>query len=441
MKIICFLAFEKSAIFLSYLCYADKTMITLGIETSCDETALCLLETRGEPTNQSSALGQPLDLEYRVLAHIVHSQIDIHSKYGGVFPMMAKREHAKRLAPLLEQTITESKIGTKIFEATTAALENVQKICGEHDEELYQSIAHSTLIKEKPAIDRIAVTFGPGLEPALWVGINFANALTALWNVPVVGVNHMEGHIVAGLLPKTETKYAFEKLIDCHFPAIAFLASGGHTEIIYIKEIGDYKILGATRDDAIGEAFDKVARMLELPYPGGPKISRLAEKERSTPTPKLRSAIKEAKRKEEGINLPRPMIDSDNLDMSFAGLKTAVLYELRKHDVIDESLKKEMAREFEDAVTDVIVSKLERAFDEHEANTLIVGGGVFANKHILSACKALADRRGLAFLPPAPGLSGDNALMIAMASALSKNDHTETTTKSLLSATGNLKLQ
>ena len=431
-------------------------MITLGIETSCDETALCLLETKGE---------YPA-LEYRVLSHIIHSQAEMHSKYGGVFPMMAKREHAKRLAPLLEQVIKESKIETGSFEASRADLENIKKICGEHDDDLYHSIIGSSLIKVRPAIDRIAVTAGPGLEPALWVGINFANALASLWKVPESGVNHMEGHIVASLLPKTETKYAFESLIECSFPAIAFLISGGHTEIIYIKEIGDYKVQGATRDDAIGEAFDKVARMLGLPYPGGPEISKLAEMKREEV--KIQKTKVEGKEIRSGaigrdrgslmsatarvgeifqqknvrapetlpsrsldinqrITLPRPMINTDTLDMSFAGLKTAVLYELRKHEKIDEPLKKEMAREFEDAVTDVIIAKLERAFDAHEANTLIVGGGVLANKHILEACKAFALRRTITFLPPAVGLSGDNALMIAMASAINGKSMPSTT--------------
>jgi N6-L-threonylcarbamoyladenine synthase len=432
-------------------------MITLGIETSCDETALCLLETKGD---------YPA-IEYRVLSHIIHSQAEMHSKYGGVFPMMAKREHAKHLVPLLEQAIKESGIATESFGASSADLENIKKICGDHDEDLYRSILNSSLIKGKPAVDQIAVTAGPGLEPALWVGINFANALSSLWKVPAIGVNHMEGHIVASFLPKTETKYAFEKLIECSFPAIAFLASGGHTEIVLVKGVGNaspqeskYKILGATRDDAIGEAFDKIARMLGLPYPGGPEISRLAEMERKentatdtgtflglrnsrreiaavspaghsshTPPTQAISARSNSPRPSESsvssaanasfhIKLPRPMINTDTLDMSFAGLKTAVLYELRKHEKIDELLKKEVAREFEDAVTDVILAKLEKAFDEHSANTLIVGGGVLANKHILEACKSFALRRGIAFLPPAVGLSGDNALMIAMASAI-----------------------
>jgi len=417
-------------------------MITLGIETSCDETALCILETKGEyPAT-----------EYRVLSHIIHSQIDVHSKYGGVFPMMAKREHAKRLVPLLEKTIEESGVGSKAFDVSPELLQSARKICGEHDAELYRSLAVSSLIKEKPAIDRIAVTHGPGLEPALWVGINFGNALSALWNIPVVGVNHMEGHIVAALVPKTDAKYAFEKLIECRFPAIAFLASGGHTEIIYMKKISEYETLGATRDDAIGEAFDKVARMLGLPYPGGPEISRLAEIERKEQG--VNSKNEDKKEKDKGyrvkelisqhsyqtIFLPRPMIDADTLDMSFAGLKTAVLYELRKHEKIDEQLKGEMAREFEDSVTDVIISKLERAFDGRAAHTLVVGGGVFANRHILEACKTFALARGLDFLPPAVGLSGDNALMIAMASVLSKTGNDKDVVRAPSSANGNLRL-
>ncbi|MDR3558746.1 MAG: hypothetical protein P4L61_04405, partial [Candidatus Pacebacteria bacterium] len=302
-------------------------MIILGIETSCDETSICLLETRGS---------YPA-LEYKVLSHIIHSQIDIHAKYGGVYPMMAKREHAKRLAPLLEQAVKESEIGTEQFDASQADLENIKKICGEHDGDLCNSILNSSLVKEKPAIDRIVVTHGPGLEPALWVGINFASAIGSLWKIPVTGMNHMEGHIVASLVQDVETKYSFEKLKECSFPAIAFLISGGHTEIVYIKEIGracrqagDYKVLGQTRDDAIGEAFDKVARMLGLPYPGGPEISKLAEEERE--------ALDSRSLHKRAIIFPRPMIDSKTLDMSFSGLKTAVLYELRKHETIDEEL-------------------------------------------------------------------------------------------------------
>jgi N6-L-threonylcarbamoyladenine synthase len=233
----------------------------------------------------------------------------------------------------------------------------------------------------------------------------------------------------------TETNYSFEKLIECPFPAIAMLVSGGHTEIVLVKEIGGYEVLGQTRDDAIGEAFDKVARMLGLPYPGGPEISRLAETERS----KEKELVPGVEGHNEGhmkIIFPRPMIDADTLDMSFSGLKTAVLYELRKHETIDAPLQEEVAREFEDAVTDVLISKLERAFDAHEARALIAGGGVMANKHILAACTYFADRRGVAFLPPARGLSGDNALMIAIAGTF----HTEKIEVEKMRAQGNLSL-
>jgi N6-L-threonylcarbamoyladenine synthase len=444
-------------------------MITLAIETSCDETSICILETRG----------QYPAIEYRVLSHIIHSQVDIHAKYGGVFPMMAKREHAKRLVPLTLNALQESNIGGKSFEASTDAIDNVRKICGEHDAELCEMLLKSNLAQEKLAIDRIAVTMGPGLEPALWVGVNFANALSALWNIPVTGENHMEGHIVAALVPKGETKYTFMKLNECAFPAIALLLSGGHTEIVLVKGVGDYSVIGRTRDDAVGEAFDKVARMLGLPYPGGPEISKLAEMERNL------VSKGEASSRDEGdlrarlartrgifqqknirapkaleslslpdkITLPRPMIDSGDLDMSFAGLKTAVLYKLRDQTKITPEItpeiKAEMAREFEDAVADVIVAKLEIAFDQNPALALIGGGGVMANAHIRRACEKFAADRGIPFFPPGPGLSGDNAFMIALSSVLAtplapnfsaQNKKPSDLSEGLLKASGNLSL-
>ncbi|MDE2188491.1 MAG: tRNA (adenosine(37)-N6)-threonylcarbamoyltransferase complex transferase subunit TsaD [Patescibacteria group bacterium] len=404
--------------------YLRKNMITLGIETSCDETSICLLETRGE---------YPA-LEYRVLSHIIHSQIDIHSKYGGVFPMMAKREHAKRLVPLLEQALSESGLGSRSIETSKETLETVRKIYGEHDENLFQMIENSSLIKEKPVIDRIAVTVGPGLEPALWVGINFANALGTLWNIPVSGMNHMEGHIVVSLVPKTQSKNTFEKLTNCPFPAIAILLSGGHTEIVLVKEIGHYQILGATRDDAVGEAFDKVARMLGLPYPGGPEISKLAEEKRmSASSPHSAAKI-------DTVRFPRPMIDSPNLDMSFSGLKTAVLYELKKHSKITDDLQNEIACEFEDAVTETIIAKLQKAFEKNEAFALIAGGGVMANRHILSACATFAKNHKVPFFPPSTGLSGDNALMIALAKAITNEKTSGQMAGDPLRASGNLTL-
>ncbi len=253
-------------------------MIILGIETSCDETALCLLEKKGD--------------EYRVLGNIVHSQIELHKEYGGVFPALAKREHLKNL-PLLY---------TKILEDTGVKAD---------------------------AIDVIAVTEGPGLEPALWTGILFAKELAEKLSVPIIPINHMEGHIVSTLLESSHISHDFKPLRPLALPALAVLISGGHTEIIEVEKLGSYKILGKTRDDAIGEAFDKVARMLNLPYPGGPEISHLAALAREKNLPRT-------------LTLPRPMIHSKDLDFSFSGIKTHVLYTLKKIEKITFSRKEIM---------------------------------------------------------------------------------------------------
>ncbi len=251
-------------------------MIILGIETSCDETALCLLEKKGEG--------------FRILDNIVNSQIELHREYGGVFPILAKREHIKNLPILYNQILEDSKI-------------------------------------DENKIDAIAVTEGPGLEPALWTGILFAKELGERLSIPVIPVNHMEGHIVSTLLTSSEVGSEFIILKLLTFPAIAVLISGGHTEIVKVDEIGSYEILGRTKDDAIGEAFDKVARMLGLPYPGGPEISRLSEEVRSERLPNT-------------ITLPRPMIHSKDLNMSFSGLKTSVLYKLKEIGEINNDIKK-----------------------------------------------------------------------------------------------------
>ncbi len=265
----------------------------------------------------------------------------------------------------------------------------------------------------KPDIDFIAVTSGPGLEPALWVGISFAKALGLLWNLPVLPINHMEGHIVSVLLnrnneflkektggeetnTKTETR-------EIKFPAVALLISGGHTELVEIDDWGKYKIIGQTRDDAVGEAFDKVARMLGLPYPGGPEISRLAE------TARTENLAKKCK-------LPRPMIHSDDFDFSFSGLKTAVLYYIRDHDQISETDKQDIAREFEDAVVDVLLHKTTKAIEGVGAKTLIVAGGVISNKKLRKEFEKLGQKYSdLSVHIPLHELTTDNSLMIAMA--------------------------
>ena len=249
----------------------------------------------------------------------------------------------------------------------------------------------------------IAVTSGPGLEPALWVGITFAEELGKKWSKPVVPVNHMEGHIWSVLFPdQTKNHSNVLENLRMILPAIALLVSGGHTELVYIKDFGEYKILGRTRDDAVGEAFDKVARMLGLPYPGGPQISKLAEIHRS-------------KNQESGIKFPRPMINSGDLDFSYSGLKTAVLYKLKENPEID---KEEMARAFEDASVEVLVEKTRKAIteSEDEIKTLIVGGGVSANNHLKRELEKLcAELPGVTLKMPSRALSTDNALMIGLA--------------------------
>src|SRR3989344_1142367 len=268
-------------------------MIILGIETSCDETALCLLETH---ENEG-------DFEYKVLKNIIHSQIDLHKEYGGVYPSLAKREHIKNL-PIL-----------------------------------FEKIKKDTGIDEEK-IDIIAVTKGPGLEPALWTGITFGSELSKKYNIPLMLINHMEGHIVSTMVDTSEAHSDFRKIKKINTPPLALLISGGHTELVKINSLGSYEILGSTKDDAVGEAFDKVARMLGLPYPGGPEIGKLAKI--------AREELKENTEVKNPIILPRPMINSKDLNFSFSGLKTAVLYTIKKLGDLSYENKKEISREFED---------------------------------------------------------------------------------------------
>ena len=395
-------------------------MITLGIETSCDETAVCVLETRAVTDKKTGAE----TIEYRILENMIHSQADLHAQYGGVFPMMAKREHEKNLPILMKQVL-----GKNAEKVTSGALK----------------------------IDRIAVTRGPGLEPALRVGIDYANKLGAELNIPVVGVNHMEGHILGSLLKSSAPSPTFAPLLDVHLPAIAILISGGHTELVLVKKIGKYEVIGHTKDDAIGEAFDKVARLLGLPYPGGPKVSELAERARI-------KTSNSANFPEQTVRLPRPMLHSKDFDFSFSGLKTAVLYEIRKtdenatmkpnpqmkpeknlernpaHHGLSEKMKMEIAREFEDAVTEVVVKKTSAAIEHYGAQSLIAGGGVIANKHIREALAQMALENSIPLFLPPTGVSGDNALMIALAGSLQPEKTANTNGNNPIKAAGNLSL-
>lgn len=358
-------------------------MKILSIETSCDETAVAIVEAKGEIGNAS----------FSVLGNALFSQIEIHREYGGVFPALAKREHGKNLVPLLRAALTEANMLHANFEPLTEKERvSISKIL-EREGELAEHFIALIEEVEKPDIDAIAVTNGPGLEPTLWVGISFAKALSSVWDIPIVPVNHMEGHILSSVFEDGEIK-------NVPLPALALLISGGHTELVAMKDWLTYELIGQTQDDAVGEAFDKVARMMNLPYPGGPEISKLADKGR----------IKRLKLDEE---LPRPMINSGDCNFSFSGLKTAVLYALRKTDM-DEETKMKFAKEFEDAVSDVLVAKASKAFDDLGAESLIIGGGVAASKEIRRRfAEAFVDRAKL-YLPD-PSLTGDNAIMIALA--------------------------
>jgi len=394
-------------------------MKILAIETSCDETAVCLLEA------------QDMD-SFTVLGNALLSQVDVHKEFGGVYPNLAKREHAKNLAPLLEKVLREADMLREIDSNQLAQpdVENLKKLL-KREPELFSRLMLFLAKIERPNIDMIAVTTGPGLEPALWVGINFAKALSHVWSstlrdepsgsdsnedIPVIPVNHMEGHIFASVLQKQATSYKLQA-ISC--PAVALLISGGHTELVKIENWGKYKVLGQTRDDAVGEAFDKVARMMELSYPGGPEISKLAEKAR-----------------EEGLELeqplPRPMINTEDCDFSFSGLKTAVLYRLKKireqnPQVFDISnrIKMKMARAFEDAVCDVLLSKTARALSSSASKTLIIGGGVSANKHIRREFKKFIKDKmpSVELFIPEAALTTDNAIMIAIAGYFNLKNH------------------
>ncbi|MDP2650266.1 MAG: tRNA (adenosine(37)-N6)-threonylcarbamoyltransferase complex transferase subunit TsaD, partial [bacterium] len=348
-------------------------MKILGIETSCDETAVCLTEADG---------GFDSSFQYKVLGNALLSQIAVHAPYGGVFPNLAKREHARNLVPLLQQVFDQASTpqdpisGDAVSpRGLTSRDPDTLKQILEREPELFEQLEAFLKTHGKPDIDAIAVTHGPGLEPALWVGVNFAKALSVVWNVPIVPVNHLEGHIAMAAMHIERSQHSnilqnvgmSGRLQTFEFPAISLLISGGHTELDLVTEWPIFKTIGETRDDAVGEAFDKVARMMGLPYPGGPEISRLASAARAhcIETSPL-------------YKLPRPMIHEDNLDFSFSGLKTAVL-RLVKDKTLTETEKMGLALEFEDAATEVLVKKTMRAVEEYGAQTVLVGGGVSAN--------------------------------------------------------------
>jgi N6-L-threonylcarbamoyladenine synthase len=393
-------------------------MKLLAIETSCDETAIAILECEGDDNAA----------RFTILGNALLSQIELHREFGGVFPALAKREHAKNLVPLLEAALEEAELlheDTQTFEEGLP--ERIAKLL-EREPDLGEAFLASLSEMEVPDIDAIAVTAGPGLEPALWVGVNFAKALAILWDKPLIAANHMEGHTLSALLtevPGTDSR-TYE-LKDVQMPLLALLISGGHTELDAANEWRQYELIGQTRDDAVGEAFDKVARMLGLPYPGGPEVSKLAEKDRED-------------ERTNPYKLPRPMIDSNDCDFSFSGLKTAVLY-LTKDKVLSELEKEQLSRAFEDAASDVLYTKASKALAQTGALTLAIGGGVSANAHIRRVFRERLpiDHPEVSLSIPSAFLTGDNAIMIAVAGFYSwlNKDFADIDT---LAANGNLSI-
>jgi len=364
-------------------------MNILSIETSCDETAISILEASGGFERPS----------FSIRANITHTQIDIHKEYGGVFPALAKREHALQLPLILREVFKQAEIAEG--ESCTISKEQQEELRAllAKDSSMYDPLITTLESLPIPNIDYIAVTIGPGLEPALWVGITFAKALSLVWDKPLVPVNHMEGHVLSVLIDsKKGVSGETLSMAEFQFPILALLISGGHTELVLMEDWLTYRTIGATVDDAVGEAFDKVARILGLPYPGGPEISKLAEKGEYR----------------EDIVLPRPMIHSGDYNFSFSGIKTACLYLSQKIDITDENIKNSFAKEFQTAVTDVLLKKTLRALEEYNCQTLIIAGGVSANTYIKErfAQSLPAD---ITLLLPTHELATDNSLMIGIA--------------------------
>src|SRR3989344_557036 len=403
-------------------------MKILAIETSCDETSVAIVEAKGGLKNPS----------FKILSNAVLSQIKLHAHWGGVVPMMAKREHGKNLITILDKSLRKSDFYNSKIKNQKSKLqfkikneEEIKRILNREPELLERFLKFIPTIKPLK-IDAIAVTVGPGLEPALWVGINFAKALAFVWNKQVVAVNHMEGHLVASRLA-TNSKFKNQKSKLIKFPAIALLVSGGHTELVLIKKWGDYKIIGETRDDAAGGAFFNKATMLELPYPGGPQIAKQAENFKKYPlTFRMGGWTRREMEKEAfNIKLPRPMIDSKDYDFSFSGLKTAVLYMLRdmkeRHINIGDFTPM-ICNEIQQAIIDVLITKTMKAAKEFGIKSIILGGGVAANKELRAQMKKavgmsrrdldIGGRQTIILYLPSAKLTTDNAAMIGAAGYL-----------------------
>src|SRR3989344_1061003 len=373
-------------------------MKILGIETSCDETAIAVLNITPQwirQTHRGEFIEPPTrGEEITVLSNVISSQVKLHAKFGGVVPNLAAREHEKNLPHVFKSALKKSKL-------------------------------------KMSDIDLIAVTRGPGLSPSLWRGINFAKKISEKYKKPIIGVNHLEGHIYSNWLKPVgefsifpdgkaiedprQSWDNFSRLAGSRragqfskkiFPILNLIVSGGHTELVLMENYGKYKVIGETLDDAIGEAFDKVARLLGLGYPGGPLISRIAEKGNPDRYP-----------------LPSPMINSKDYNFSYSGLKTAVLYLLRDLKIspsnssgrISAKQKFDIAASFQKAAIGSLIKKTLKAAKEYGVDSIMLSGGVSANTLLRFEFKKLAEENGLRYSRPQLEYTGDNAAMIAVA--------------------------
>ena len=310
-------------------------MKTLGIETSCDETAIAIY-----------------DSNKGIIGESIYSQMKMHAEYGGVVPELASRDHCLKIIDVLKDALGDYQLSD---------------------------------------IDQIAYTSGPGLLGALLIGESFAQGLSSALQVPLIPINHLEGHLMSPMMEYPEIS----------MPFICLLVSGGHSMIVDVKAKGDYKIIGQSQDDAVGEAFDKVGKLLGLPYPGGPHIEKLA----LNGNPKA-------------YDFPRPMIHSDNLDMSLSGLKTAVLYTVQKVEEINNHIKADIAASFQKAVTDVLIAKIKKTINQTNRSDVIIAGGVAANKYIRKEFKELENTLNIRVYYPDLKYCGDNAAMIAFVGSM-----------------------
>jgi N6-L-threonylcarbamoyladenine synthase len=367
-----------------------KEIKILAIETSCDETAAAVICGANENSNieiRNSKQIQNSKLKYpKVLSNVVSSQIDLHAKTGGVVPEVASRAHMEAIIPVVEEALSVAK--NKIDDIT-----------------------------------HVAVTAGPGLIGSLLVGFNTAKALAYSLDLPLIPINHIEGHIYSAMPARVESQKSVKsKVQGIKFPILALTVSGGHTSLTLVEKHLKYKTLGQTIDDAAGEAFDKVAKLLGLGYPGGPEVSKFASKYRN----KVESR-KSIKSKVQGIEFPRPLINHPNFDFSFSGLKTAVLTHVLRLKALSSKLsafqKEEVCFAFEEATVDVLATKTMRAAREFRPKGIILAGGVAANSRLREELKTriekynseVEEKYKMNFYLPGPGMSGDNAAMIGLA--------------------------